>query len=402
MAAPNSKTAAARAASRHRPTVTNRLWFQVHGWAGVNLGIMLFVIMFSGTLATVSHEIDWLANPALRVTPDAETVSIGTMIDAAQRALPELEPWFVYVPRNAYTAAEIQMWDPHSAEFTDSIRRVYVNPYSGAVQGIGGWLTVQRTLRNFHMSLSLPAMGLYVVGSFALVLATSVVSSLIFYKRWWQRFFVLRQHRGRRVFWSDAHRAAGLWTLWFTLLMVVTGVWYLVEQALWDAGKGLEDIPHATPVVDAARVPSASRPSIDELAARARAAFPELEIATIYLPGAPNEAVRFTGHADAWLVRDRANNVFLDPVRGEVLATVRGENLPLTYRWVHTADPLHFGDFGGLATKLIWVVFGLLSSSLSLTGAYLWYRRQMRGRESLNSGSLSSQETSQRRLQDAS
>jgi uncharacterized iron-regulated membrane protein len=40
--------------------------FHLHGWFGVNLGLLLFIVCFSGTVATLSDEIDWFFNPAVR------------------------------------------------------------------------------------------------------------------------------------------------------------------------------------------------------------------------------------------------------------------------------------------------------------------------------------------------
>jgi uncharacterized iron-regulated membrane protein len=41
----------------------------------------------------------------------------------------------------------------------------------------------------------------------------------------------------------------------------------------------------------------------------------------------------------------------------------------------HIADPLHYGTLGGIWTKLIWFVFGLLLSTMSITGFVIWHKR---------------------------
>ncbi|MNN46449.1 hypothetical protein D3C81_1608310 [compost metagenome] len=37
--------------------------------------------------------------------------------------------------------------------------------------------------------------------------------------------------------------------------------------------------------------------------------------------------------------------------------------------------PLHTGDFGGLAIKLIWAFFGLVLSMMVLSGLLIWTKR---------------------------
>ena len=41
----------------------------MHQWVGLKLSLFLTFILFTGTLAVVSHEIDWLLQPSLRVAP---------------------------------------------------------------------------------------------------------------------------------------------------------------------------------------------------------------------------------------------------------------------------------------------------------------------------------------------
>ncbi len=359
-----------------------RTWFKVHGWIGTQLGLLLFVILFSGTLATVSHEIDWLLNPAMRVAPQEKPPDWGALYEAVQRAYPDERITDLFAPVGSRFAVEVWVQRPIKGEFLDKIRRVYIDPSTVEVRGTAGWFSVQRVLRDFHAWLSMPGYGAYLVEIFSVLLLTSTITALFFYKRWWRAFFRLRVRHGVRLFVSDAHRFMGVWSLWFTLLMALTGIWYLSEHVLFDIDKGFQDIPNAAPTLTEQQLARYGDPpqtlTLDKLVAMVQQAYPGFEIASIRIPEDPMAAIDFTGHADAALVRPRANRVFLNRYDGTVMAVYKAEELPLIYRWVHTADPLHFGNFGGLTTKLIWFFFGLLSSAMTLTGAYLWCKRTHR------------------------
>lgn len=66
---------------------------------------------------------------------------------------------------------------------------------------------------------------------------------------------------------------------------------------------------------------------------------------------------------------------YVDPYSGRVLEIRHAGDLGAVERWSHMADPLHFGDFAGLPSKLLWVVFGLALCGLSLSGAVIYVKR---------------------------
>jgi uncharacterized iron-regulated membrane protein len=75
------------------------------------------------------------------------------------------------------------------------------------------------------------------------------------------------------------------------------------------------------------------------------------------------------------LVRERANAVGIDPVSGEVLRVVKVPEMGWKQRWTHTADPLHFGGFGRLWSKLIWFASGLVLAVLCFSGVAVYCLR---------------------------
>ena len=53
---------------------------------------------------------------------------------------------------------------------------------------------------------------------------------------------------------------------------------------------------------------------------------------------------------------------------GAMIGKRRGQDLPRFDRRVETVDPLHFGTFGGTATRAIWLVTKLLFCGGIVTG----------------------------------
>lgn len=98
------------------------------------------------------------------------------------------------------------------------------------------------------------------------------------------------------------------------------------------------------------------------------------------MPHRPGEPVYLDGQAGNPITRDRANKVLVHPFSGEMIAVQRSSELSVVPFLTDAVDPLHFGYFGGLATKVLWCVLGLVLSFSILAGAYLWVVRTTPGR----------------------
>jgi uncharacterized iron-regulated membrane protein len=350
---------------------SRRTWFVWHSWIGLTAGLMLFVICWSGAVAVFSYELDWLLNPALQAAP-SDHVDWTAIKAKAEAAFPAASVFQVGEPLAPGYAAEVILLYGDDFDFW----LAYADPATGAILGDSSYFNIQRFFRSFHMNLfflsgnfNLGFWGYRIVEFFSLVLIASAVSSLVFYRRWWRGFFKLETKKGPRVFWSDVHKLTGLWSLWFVLPIAITGIWYFVEEFAPDS-----PLP---PEVPALPVQAATRPDLNALIATAEAALPNFHVTRVIFDG-EDGLVDVYGYDDALLVRDRSARVWLDPRDGSVLGTQRASDLTLYERWIDTADPLHFGNFGGLASKLIWFFFGLTLSALSLTGAYLQVKRQQK------------------------
>jgi uncharacterized iron-regulated membrane protein len=354
-----------------------RTWFRVHSFTGVITGLMLFVICWSGTFMVLSHEIDWLVTPERRVEPSGETVSWGDIHRAVEETYSDATINRIIAPRYAYSVATVIIDRPRQNNV-----QVFVNPYTAEVQGTHSGFTVHEFFRKFHVRLfhvggNGSYIGYYIVMSFSFVLMVSLVSALIFYSRWWTKFFTFLTGSARR-FWSSLHKSAGLWSLWFILIMAVTGGWYFFEITRLYYGDGIYVYSgrggYAAKQIPSPETTDQDTLPLDNVLESVDRTRPDFRIGTIQMPNQKG-SMYVMGQGDDWFIRDWGNRVYLNAKTGEVLHSQDADDIPLYWYWSNMADPLHFGNFAGLYSKIVWFLFGLILCGMILTGTYLHVRR---------------------------
>lgn len=350
-----------------------RLWFHVHSFTGIVTGLMLFLICWTGTFAVLSYEFDWLVTPELRDSQSgSENINWGKIWESAhQEDFGEI----IFITAPVYVGT-------HAVAITKAENRGgqlrLIAPDTGELVGSISAYNLQRFFRDIHRRIFYPMpWGLYLIGIFAITLSVSLVAALVFYKKWWRRFFQFRAHN-LRSFLSSCHKTLGLWSIWFIVIIAITSIWYVFESARYEFADGIINFTGTNE--SAIHDISENRPShklddfdIDKTFDEIKTLSPDLDIKLVQERA--ENLIYVDGQTDWPVVRNRANQLYYDPVAQKAVHQHHAGDLPLYWLWSDMADPLHFGDFAGLTSKLIWFVFGLILSGIILTGTYLHAKR---------------------------
>ncbi|MEN0061219.1 MAG: PepSY-associated TM helix domain-containing protein [Myxococcota bacterium] len=342
-----------------------RRLLQLHRWLGVTLGLYLFVICLSGTLAVFGHELDVLLGPAY---PSA---SGPVNWDAVEASLAD---------EYRYGAVHTLRLEPDTGQLWAAVEtahgqriRAWLHPTTGVVLDERNYVDIKYFLRQFHKTLLMPK-GLYLVTPAALVLLYSTLSGVLIYPSFWRHLFRLRLRRDALVAYADTHRTIGLWAVIFGVLIAVTGSWYLLEVSARDLGTSVEPVRPQVPIAAAPRAP------LRDLVAAAKGSLPNLRIERIVLGERSTDPIWVEGRREAWFVRSRANRVYLHPRDASVIEVWREEEQSVLHRWSDMADPLHFGNFAGLWSKGLWFLFGGVLCVAVAAGPWLARARARRRR----------------------
>ena len=367
----------------------NRL-FVLHSWAGIVTGLLMFIVCFSGAVVVFKNEIDLWANPSLAQLPRSATpASLDAVLAQLHTRYPGATVETIALPdavNPSYFAFVRERGAPASTR-----TKVALRSDTGTVVGpVDSQLG--QTLRMLHVFLFFGPR--WIVGFLGAAMLVLIATGIVIHRKILAELFTQRWGRSFRVVMSDLHKSAGIWGLGFHILIAATGAWMglapLFEQGYkYVTTSSTEAAATAKPARKAAG--DAAEPlqmqSLDALYATAQQAVPGLEARYVSMRrwGTDTAEASFTGNLDGHLASTARVDVNAatgvsrkvhDPRTAGFWSLVNG-----------LMEPLHFGDFGGLALKWLYFFLGMTPAFLSISGTLIWLdARQQRRREAEAAG----------------
>ncbi|MCW5259390.1 PepSY domain-containing protein [Verminephrobacter eiseniae] len=357
----------------------------LHSWAGIVTGLLLFIVCLSGAVLVFRHEIDLWANPSLARLPRSERPApLDTVLAQLHQRYPGATVESIALPDAVnpnYFA-----WVRERGAPAHRRTKVALRSDSGAVVGpVDNQLG--QFLRMLHVFLFFGPRT--IVGFLGVVMLVLIGTGIVIHRKILAELFTQRWGRSPRVVLSDLHKCTGIWGLGFHLLIATTGAWMglapLFERGYQylSLGTAAESMASAAARQSAAAAAAiaASMPSLDALHAAAQRAVPGLRTRQVSLRrwGSSTAEVGFGGHLDNHL--GSTARVEFDAATG-LLKNLRDPRSRGFWSQVDSLmEPLHFGDFGGLALKWLYFMLGLSAALLALSGTLIWLdMRQQRQR----------------------
>ena len=363
----------------------NRL-FVLHSWAGIVTGLLMFIVCFSGAVVVFKNEIDLWANPSLAQLPRSDKPApLNTVLAQLQAHYPGAMVETIALPDaiNPHYFAFVR--EPGAPATTRT--KVALRADTGAVVGpVDSQLG--QYLRMLHVFLFFGPR--WIVGFLGAAMLVLIATGIVIHRKILAELFTQRWGRSFRVVMSDLHKSAGIWGLGFHILIAATGAWMGLTPLFEQGTKYLTTT--ATITEAAAAKPArkaagdAAEPvpmqSLDALYATAQQAVPGLEARYVSLRrwGTSTAEVGFTGN-----LRDHLASTARVDVNAATGVAKKVHDPRTAGFWSLVnglMEPLHFGDFGGLALKWLYFFLGMTPAFLSVSGTLIWLdARQQRRRE---------------------
>lgn len=338
--------------------MNNRKILKYHSIAGLIAGIFLVLMGISGAILVFQHDIEDYRWKEYVKIEDYSGLHIDRGIDKIQKEYPGWDTRLMHFEEQE--ALIFNLRRPTERLF------IFVHPSTGEIiKELNELTTFTRWLLKFHYSFQAGPAGRILVFIIGVVFLFSLLTGIYLYRKSILKtlFCSTRLNlKTKRTLYSSLHRIVGTWALFLNLVLAVTGIFLAWTVAA--AGLKTPAIPEP-PVVNA---------SVENLLEQIAKNYPDFTPTYIRLPLSSEGQLTVYGlfDDDAFFYSEFFNKILADHQTGEISGVTRVQEADLQTKLSSTLIPLHFGQYGGIWTKLLYCLIGLSGPFLSITGYLIW------------------------------
>lgn len=356
---------------------TMRTWTKVHTWSSLVCTVFMFLLCLTGLPLVFHDEIEALGKNAPAETWDPETlVTLDKATDAALARQPGQVPIYLSfdVDRPVVNITSGPSTDaPESAMAFQPIDRRGATLASGGEEG-----GVMDLILQIHTDMLLGTWGMYFLGAMGFLFVVALVSGMVIYGPFARKagFATVRHAKKARTRWLDWHNMIGAVTLAWAAVVGFTGTVNTLSEPIttWWRADALAALTRG----DGTVVEPYRSGMLGPAVANAMKAAPGMRPQFVAFPGAPfsstdHYAVFLQGATP--LTEKLLTPVLVDARTGAVDGVAP---MPWYMKGLLLAQPLHFGDYGGLAMKVIWALLDIVTLIVLGSGIYLYFGNEKR------------------------
>ena len=349
-----------------------------HSWLGLLVGGLMYIICFSGTLVIFYEEFErWeqpVADEYMTVAPQLLEESFNRYVSGGTEIT---EHMYLVFPNQTLPRAKV----------ASDVKGNYINR-DGSLGPVADD-DFSALLTGLHINLHVPVnIGVVVVSVLGALLCGLIVTGFLAHPSLVKDAFKLRSGGSGRLGQVDLHNRLSVWGSPFHLVIALTGAYYGLLMLVVG--------------MFAVSIDGASSQSINEQVFPAE---PVLENqAPVYGVARAMEQIREIspdGKLLYMIVHDaNTENRFMEfyvqqprslawsenyrfDTRGDYLGTAGYTEGETARQLLYSVYRIHFGHFGGFATKLFYVFLGLSLTIVSATGINIWLEKR-KYRDALN------------------
>jgi uncharacterized iron-regulated membrane protein len=356
------------------------LW--LHRWTSLIATLPFLILCLTGAVLIFHEEIDHL----LGVVPEVNAVAEGQS-PQYDRSVSET---LVANPGERLMSVGLDPERPgimllatalkNETSFNNAKLR-YTDLNSGLLVGDpAASTTLTGFLLELHAQWFLGPVGELVGAFIALLILISVISGVVIYAPYAKKiaFGVLRRGRSARLLQLDLHNFAGVVVLGWLLVVAFTGfllgfasiavgIWQMSALAEYRTQFNSAEVNiNILPAAKLSKVVEVANATADTGWQVSNVIYPATEFST-------QQHFTVLLRGGEGIEQSLFKVLLVDGNSGEVAKAL---TMPLYFKAILLAEPLHFGNYGGLFLKILWTICALLTFFITANGAWLWWDRR--------------------------